>query len=281
MLTFMAVHAHPDDEAISTGGVLARYADEGLQTVLVTCTGGEVGEIADPAMATPQTLGEIRRNELEEACRILNVGHLHLLGYRDSGMDGTPANDHPESFHRADLEEATGKLVELVRRYRPQVLVTYDDEGFYGHPDHIKANRITVAAFEAAADPGRYPQAGSPWQPLKLYYVAISRSRAVLFAQRMRETGITPPFEAQEDVEPEFGTPDELITATIDVSEQVERKHRALLAHATQMGPEVFFAQLPEALFHEIFGFESFRLVRTADGLQAGSPEDDLFAGLR
>src|SRR5262245_43595554 len=164
-LTLMAVHAHPDDEAIGTGGVLARYADEGLRTVLVTCTGGEVGEISDSRLATPETLAEVRRKELLQACAILRVGRLHLLGYRDSGMMGTPDNAHPASFYQASLEEATARLVALVRRERPQVLVTYDERGFYGHPDHIRANQITVAAFGAAGDPTRWPRSGPAWQP--------------------------------------------------------------------------------------------------------------------
>jgi mycothiol conjugate amidase Mca len=278
-LTLMAVHAHPDDEAISTGGVLARYADEGLRTVLVTCTGGEVGEIADPSLATPENLAEVRKRELRTAVEILTVGQLYLLGYRDSGMVGTADNDHPASFHRAGLEEATGKLVALIRRERPQVLVTYDDNGFYGHPDHIKANRITVAAFEAAADPARYPEAGPPWQPLKLYYVAIPRSALETFGRLMREAGIEPPSDLLEEQDPPFGTPDELVTTYVDVSQQVERKHRALLAHATQMGPEVFFAKLPASLFNVVFGIETFQLVKSL--VAAPKEEDDLFAGLR
>ena len=278
-LTLMAVHAHPDDEAISTGGVLARYADEGLRTVLVTCTGGEVGEIADPSLATPENLAEVRKRELRTAVEILTVGQLYLLGYRDSGMVGTADNDHPASFHRASLEEATGKLVALIRRERPQVLVTYDDNGFYGHPDHIKANRITVAAFEAAADPARYPEAGPPWQPLKLYYVAIPRSALETFGRLMREAGIEPPSDLLEEQDPPFGTPDELVTTYVDVSQQVERKHRALLAHATQMGPEVFFAKLPASLFNVVFGIETFQLVKSL--VAAPKEEDDLFAGLR
>src|SRR5215510_9151494 len=149
-LTLMAVHAHPDDEAIGTGGVLARYADEGLRTVLVTCTGGEVGEISDSTLATPETLAEVRRKELERACAILGVGRLHLLGYRDSGMMGTPDNAHPASFYQAALEEATAGLVTLVRRERPHVLVTYDESGFSAHPDPIRAHHITAAAFEAS-----------------------------------------------------------------------------------------------------------------------------------
>lgn len=278
-LTLMTVHAHPDDEAIGTGGVLARYADEGFGTVLVTCTGGEVGEIADPSMATAETLGEVRRRELEAACGILGVGALHLLGYRDSGMAGTPPNDHPASFNRAPFDDAVDKLVALVRRERPAVVVTYDDNGFYGHPDHVKAHQITVAAFEAAADPTRHPDSGPPWQPLKLYYTAVPRSRLEVFARRMREAGITPPFEATEGDEPPFGTPDELVTTYVDVSGQVERKHRALLAHATQMGPEVFFAKLSPELFGELFGTESFQLVKSLR--PTSEREDDLFAGLR
>src|SRR5262249_27910006 len=247
-LTLMAVHAHPDDEAIGTGGVLARYADEGLRTVLVTCTGGEVGEISDSTLATPETLPEVRRQELERACAILRVGRLHLLGYRDSGMMGTPDNDNPSSFYQASLEEATARLVTLVRRERPHVLVTYDERGFYGHPDHIRAHQITVAAFEAAGDPARWPDAGAPWQPAKLYYTAIARPAIKNLAEVLSEAGIMTPFG--DGREPEIGVADEMITTQVDVSAQVERKRRALLAHATQMGPEVFFAKMPPALFH-------------------------------
>src|SRR5262245_2657064 len=276
-LTLMAVHAHPDDEAIGTGGVLARYADEGLRTVLVTCTGGEVGEISDSTLATPETLVEVRRTELERACAILHVGRLHLLGYRDSGMMGTSDNEHPSSFYQASLEEATARLVTLVRRERPHVLVTYDERGFYGHPDHIRAHQITVAAFDSAGDPARWPEAGSPWQPAKLYYTAVARSAIKNLAEVLSEAGIKTPFG--DGREPEIGVADELITTQVDVSAQVERKRQALLAHATQMGPEVFFAKMPPALFHRIFARESFRLVLGRSG--APGMEDDLFAGLR
>ena len=276
-LTLMAVHAHPDDEAIGTGGVLARYADEGLRTVLVTCTGGEVGEISDSTLATPETLAEVRRKELERACEILRVGRLHLLGYRDSGMMGTPDNEHPSSFYQASLEEATARLVTLVRRERPQVLVTYDERGFYGHPDHIRANQITVAAFEAAGDSARWPEAGTPWRPAKLYYTAVARSAIKNLGRVMSEAGIETPFG--DEREPEIGIADELITTQVDVSAQVERKRQALMAHATQMGPEVFFAKMPPALFHRIFARESFQLARGRAG--ASGMEDDLFAGLR
>jgi mycothiol conjugate amidase Mca len=279
-LTMMTVHAHPDDEAIGTGGVLAAYADQGIRTVLVTCTGGEVGEIAEPTLATPENLALIRERELMAACEILNVSQLHLLGYRDSGMAGTADNDHPESFHQANLEEAAGRLVTLIRRERPQVLITYDDNGFYGHPDHIKANQVTVAAFEAAADSSRYSEAGPPWQPLKLYYTAFPRSAILTFSRLMREAGMESPFEETvEGVEPEFGTPDEMVTTYVEVFPQIERKRRALMAHSTQMGAETFFMKIPEPIFDIAFGIETFQLVKSL--VPVPKEEDDLFAGLR
>ena len=188
-LTMMTVHAHPDDESIGTGGVLARYADEGVRTVLVTCTGGEVGEIGDPTLATPDSLAETRERELRAACEILGVDRLELLGYRDSGMAGMADNNHPDPFARADLDVAIGRLVLLVRRHRPHVLVTYDENGFYGHPDHVNANRVAVGAFARAGDPAAYPDQGlAPWQPAKLYYTAVplAHGRVRAAARRAR-----------------------------------------------------------------------------------------------
>jgi N-acetyl-1-D-myo-inositol-2-amino-2-deoxy-alpha-D-glucopyranoside deacetylase len=284
LLTLMTVHAHPDDEAISTGGVLARYAAEGLQTVLVTCTGGEVGEIADPALAQPENLGEVREAELRAACDLLRVSHFHLLGYRDSGMAGTPDNDAPGAFWRADLDEATGQLVALVRRYRPQVLVTYDENGFYGHPDHIQANRVTVAAFHAAGDPSRYPELGPPWTPSKLYYTAVPISRLLAFGARLAEAGIELPG-GDDESEPEFGTPDEQITTEIDVRDFAAVKREALALHRSQVGPESWFLRLPPELWLEAFGTEHFVLAAAAPprAPAGGSSEreDDLFDGLR
>ncbi len=169
-LTFMAIHAHPDDEVIGTGGTLAHYADEGIQTVLVTCTLGEEGEIVVAEWDTPENhakLDVIRRQELQEAVDILKISHLEILPYRDSGMMGRPSNEHVECFNKADPQEATGRLVALVRRYRPHVMVTYNEEGGYGHPDHLMAHRITVDAFAAAGDATQYPDAGEPWTPLE------------------------------------------------------------------------------------------------------------------
>jgi mycothiol conjugate amidase Mca len=286
-LTLMAVHAHPDDETIGTGGVLAQAADNGIRTVLVTCTGGEVGEIASPTLASAENLADVRERELRAACEILGITHLELLGYRDSGMAGTADNEHPNAFARADLEQAALRLVSLVRKYRPQVIVTYDENGFYGHPDHINAHRIAARAYELAADPSIDSGDGrAPWAAEKLYYTAVPRSAMAEFGRRLREAGIEPPMRMEDaDAgegpadEPPFGTPDELITTVVDVSAQVERKRRGLFAHATQMGPEVFFARLPAPLFDQLFSRETFMLARQR--IEPTLPETDLFAGLR
>ena len=278
-LTLMAVHAHPDDEAIGTGGTLARYAAEGVQTVLVTCTDGAVGEIVDPTVATPENLVEVRAEELRAACALLDVTALHCLGYRDSGMMGTPENDDPRCFWRADLDEATRRLVALIRQHRPQVLVTYDENGFYGHPDHIQTNRVTVAAFHAAGDPARYSEQGlAPWAPSKLYYTAVPISRMLEFGRRLRELNIEAPF-SDDPAELEFGTPDERIVAAIDARAYAQRKRDALAVHRSQVGPNTFFLLLPPAAWEEAMGTEYFE--RPLSTVPAPAHEDDLFAGLR
>jgi mycothiol conjugate amidase Mca len=277
--TLLAVHAHPDDECIGTGGVLARYADEEVRTVLVTCTDGAVGEISGPALATPENLAEVRARELDEAVRILCVSRLVKLGYRDSGMAGTADNANPASFQQARFDEAVERVVRIIREERPQVVITYDERGGYGHPDHIRAHQVAVAAFEAAADTARFPSAGEAWAPAKLYYSVVPRSALGRFAERLREAGIEVPFRraaesATED--PPFGVADERVTTSVDVSAYVGQKRAALEAHRTQMGPEQFFMRLPTELFAEVFGRETFQRV-TGPG---GTPESDLFAGL-
>jgi len=231
--TLLAVHAHPDDECIGTGGSLARYAAEGVRTILVTCTDGAVGEISDPALATPDNLAEVRARELDASVQILGVKRLVKLGYRDSGMAGTADNDHPASFNQANLDDAIERVVQVVRAERPQVIVTYDERGGYGHPDHIRAHLVAVAAFEAAGDATRYPAAGPAWTPTKLYYSVFPRSAMERFAKRLREAGIESPFgerpaeEAAPAVaatepaptatateEPQFGVSDDRVTTT-------------------------------------------------------------------
>jgi mycothiol conjugate amidase Mca len=279
----MAVHAHPDDECIGTGGTLARYGAEGVRTVLVTCTDGAVGEISDPALATPENLAQVRAGELDESVRILGISRLAKLGYRDSGMQGTADNQHPDSFLQADFEKAVGKVVRLMREERPDVVITYDENGGYGHPDHIRAHQVAVAAFEAAGDPVRFPDAGPIWKPAKLYYAVIARSGFKRFGELLREAGIEPPFAARneqgEESGPTFGVSDDRVTTIVDVSAYVDAKHSALAAHRTQMGQEQFFMRLPPALFGEIFGRESFQ--RISGPTSSDSPEGDLFAGLQ
>jgi LmbE family N-acetylglucosaminyl deacetylase len=265
----MAVHAHPDDEAIGTGGILARYAAEGVRTVLVTCTNGELGDA--PGGLKPGEPGHdetvvapLRRRELETSCEVLGVSHLELLGYHDSGMMGWPQNDAPGSFWCTPVEEPARQLAELMRRYEPQVVVTYDENGFYGHPDHIQANRVTHAALDECG------------VPAKLYYTAVARSTLRGFRDVMAQAGVEPPAEVEEN--PDFGTPDELITTTIDCSAVAGRKYASLAAHASQ-SDNIFFLQMGEELFSSIMGTESF--VRVVDSTRTPVPEDDLFAGLR
>lgn len=278
----LAVHAHPDDECLGTGGSLARYAAEGVRTVLVTCTDGAVGEISDPALASPENLSEVRAGELDESVRILGVSRLVKLGYRDSGMAGTADNQHPASFHLANFDEAVGRVVQVMREERPDVVVTYDENGGYGHPDHIRAHQVAVAAFEAAGDATRFPEAGPPWVPAKLYYAVVPRSSFRALGERLREAGIDVPFGNNQEPDgeasqPPFGVEDDRVTTVMDVHAYAEAKRSALAAHRTQMGPEQFFMRLPPELFTEIFGREFFQRV---SGPGTGSPEEDLFSGL-
>ncbi|HEV8632938.1 MAG TPA: PIG-L family deacetylase [Chloroflexota bacterium] len=284
MPTLMAVYAHPDDEAFA-GGVLARYAQQGVRTVLVTTTGGEAGEISDPTFATQENLGEVRAAELAEAARVLGIHRTLALGYRDSGMAGTPENDDPRSLHRADPDEATGRLVAVIRAERPQVLITHNEQGDYGHPDHVKTHRVVVAAFAAAGDPARFPEAGPAWAPSKLYIGAFPRSGMARWAESLRELGIEPPianreFKDTEGRPVEFGTPDELITTEVDVADFVDLKRQAMLAHRTQFGPEHFLMKIPAEHFGRIWTTEWFRLLVGQRGGDPDAHERDLFAGL-
>jgi LmbE family N-acetylglucosaminyl deacetylase len=268
-LTLMAVHAHPDDEALGTGGILARYADEGVRTVLVTCTNGELGDAPggikpeDPAH-DEETVVPLRLQELRASCEVLGVKHLELLGYHDSGMEGWSQNNAANSFWQTPVPVAGHRLAELMRTYQPQVVVTYDENGFYGHPDHIQANRVTQAALAESGIPS------------KLYYTAVARSVLRGFGPVLAEAGIESPIDV--DANPDFGTPDELITTTVDCSAVAGRKFASLAAHASQ-SDNIFFLQMGEELFSSVMGVESF--VRAFDTTHAPVPEDDLFAGLR
>jgi LmbE family N-acetylglucosaminyl deacetylase len=265
----MAVHAHPDDEASSTGGVLARYASEGVRTVLVVCTNGELGDSSTGAKPDQPghdgaEVAAMRRKELARSCELLGVSDLEMLGYHDSGMMGWPQNDAPNAFWNTPVEEASARLATLLERYRPQVVLTYDANGFYGHPDHIQAHRITVAAREATDIPD------------KLYFPVIPKSAMPEFVALLQQAGVEPPQEASDVAD--FGTDDELVAAVIDCSRFVDVKFDALSAHGSQTDNS-FFLDLGRDLFRQVFYREAF--VRDYDRTGAPTPEDDLFAGLR
>ena len=231
--------------------------------MLVTCTDGAVGEIADPSLATPDNLAEVRARELDESVRILGISRLATLGYRDSGMAGTPDNDNPASFNQADFDGAVEKVVRLVREERPRVIVTYDENGGYGHPDHIRAHQVAVAAFDAAADPARFPEAGTPWQADRLVYAVIPRSAFERMAERVREAGIEwPNGERNESERPRFGVDDDRVTTRVDVSHYIDTKFESIQAHKTQLGTMEFFLRLPRSILDEMFSRETFQIVK-------------------
>ncbi|MFG3121228.1 PIG-L family deacetylase [Streptomyces sp. NPDC048201] len=272
-LTLMAVHAHPDDEATGTGGVLARYAAEGIRTVLVTCTDGRCGD--GPGGVKPGEPGHdpaavalMRRHELEASCEVLGVSDLETLDYADSGMTGWPSNDAPGSFWRTPVEEGAARLAELMREYQPDVVVTYDENGFYGHPDHIQAHRITMAALEL-----------TDLTP-KVYWTTAPRSMMARFGELMREfQGDMPePDPAEAAALAEIGLPDDEITTWVDTTPFSDQKYDALAAHASQ-GENIFFLKMGKERFGELMGMETF--VRVRDTTGAPAPETDLFAGLR
>jgi len=284
-LTLMIIHAHPDDEVIGSGGTLAHYSDQSIDTVLVTATLGEEGEIVVADMDTPENharLAEIRREELRKATEILGIKHQEFLGYRDSGMVGRPSNEHPACFHQADLDEATGRLVRLVRAYRPQVLVSYNAAGGYGHPDHIACHKVTLAAFATAADPAFHPQAGPAWAPLKLYEMSRPRELTQRAWEQMRERGMKTPLDNPDYDIARFTVPLEQITTALDVSAYMQRKRAALLEHRTQIAVDGPFFAMPEDIGRQWFGIEYFTLLQSRVPLPDHEGyEDDLFAGLR
>ena len=281
-LCLLCVHAHPDDEASKGAGTVARYHDEGVHTVLVTCTGGEAGDILNPAMDRPEVraeLSDIRRRELDRAAKIIGYDDVVLLGYRDSGMPDSPENGHPEAFANADLDEAIGRLVEVIRRERPQVIITYgDDQEHYPHPDHLQVHDITLPAFERAADPEAYPEAGEPWEPSKLYYSVWSRRRMEAMHRRFTDLGLESPFQ-DEWFEVEWGS-DGRITTEIDVAVYSAVRGEALLAHETQIDPKSpFWFGLPSEEMATLNSQEEYVLARSL--VDAPVPERDLFAGVR
>lgn len=278
-LALLCVHPHPDDESIACGGVLARYVDEGRRVGVVTCTGGEEGENLAGIDLGGEDLVRHRERELRDALEVLGVHDHRLLGYRDSGMAGSPANTHPAAFHTADLYEAAARLARVLRETRPDVVVSDDDRGTYGHPDHIKAHRVTERAVAMAADPWWATGDLQPWQVRKRYVHTVARSRMHVMHERLLAEGLTSPFgdePVDDPAELGFGVPDDDITTTVDVSAVLDRKRAAMAAHRSQIGADSFFLNLPPALTAEFFGQEHFVLLHG----EPGPHEDDLFDGL-
>lgn len=283
-LTLMAVLAHPDDESFGIGGTLARYgADPDVRVVLVCATRGEAGEIGDPGLAGPEQLGQVREQELRCACRVLGVDALYFLDYRDSGMAGSPENRHPHALVMADPAQAAGRIAAHIRRERPDVIITFDESGGYGHPDHVAIHHLTTAAFAAAADPARYPEqiaAGlKPHQASKLYYTAIPRRFFRTLVAKLQELGMEVPERYLRRRDGPFGLPDEACTTDIWVQDFWEVKRAAVQCHATQLQPDNFFALLPPELMRELQAWECFQLAHSLVEGDEGS--HDLFAGLR
>lgn len=283
-LRLMAVHAHPDDESSKGAATTARYADEGARVMVVTLTGGERGDILNPAMDIPEVHGrihEVRRDEMARAAEILGVEH-HWLGFVDSGLpEGDPLPPLPEGcFALVPLEEPVERLVRVIREFRPHVLTTYDENGGYPHPDHIRCHEVSVAAYEAAADHMRFPDAGPPWAVSKLYYNhGFLRQRMQVLQDEFTKHGQEGPFakwlenwDAEEDIV------EKRVTTRIECAKYFTQRDEALIAHATQIDPKSFFFTTPMEWQQRLWPTEEFELARSRVPVQL--PEIDLFAGI-
>jgi LmbE family N-acetylglucosaminyl deacetylase len=271
-LTLMAVHAHPDDESSSTGGVLASYSGQGIRTVVVTCTNGEFGDA--PGGVKPgedghdeQTVAELRLAELRQACKILGVTDLETLGYHDSGMPDWDYKDRPEAFCNVPLDVVSERVSGLIERYRPQVVVSYDPDGPYQHPDHVHAARAAAAAVAATGIPAKF------------YQTAMRPSSWRKIWEALRELGedVPGPRNITDEMRAQMEEAERRITTTVDIRPVLDRKREALLTHSSQI-QDSWFSKIPADIAQEAFGFETF--VRVSDSTGAPLPEDDLFAGL-
>jgi mycothiol S-conjugate amidase len=288
----MAVHAHPDDESSKGAATMARYVREGSDVLVCTMTGGERGDVLNPAMDRPEVkadMARIRREEMAKAREILGVSQ-RFLGFVDSGLpEGDPKPPLPEgSFAVVPLAEAAAPLVKAVREFRPHVILTYDENGGYPHPDHVKTHQVAVEAFEAAADPDRYPEAGGePWQPLKLYYfVSFHQDKYVALHEEMLRRGVESPYvkifaerEERARKRAELGIRELEITTRVDTADYLEIRDQALLAHATQIDPKGSWFACPLEVQRAAWPTEDYHLARSL--VDTELPEDDLFAGVR
>ncbi|HEY3088027.1 MAG TPA: mycothiol conjugate amidase Mca [Jatrophihabitantaceae bacterium] len=285
-LRLMAVHAHPDDESSKGAATMARYVDEGVDVLVVTCTGGERGSILNPALQgradIEENIARIRQAEMRRAREILGVRQA-WLGFVDSGLpEGDPPPPLPEGcFGLQPVDVAAERLVAQIREFRPHVITTYDENGGYPHPDHVMCHKITVAAFDAAPDRDAYPEAGDPWQPLKLYYdVGWSRERMTALHGAMLERGLESPYEEvmRRWAESDWKRREPKITTQVTCAKWFERRDAALLAHATQVDPDGWFFKVPLDVQRDAWPTEDFELARAL--VETSVPEDDLFAGV-
>jgi LmbE family N-acetylglucosaminyl deacetylase len=273
-LSVLAVFAHPDDEGFGCGGTLAMLVARGAQVTLVCSTNGDVGEISDPILATPETLAQVRQAELRRAMVLTGIEDLRFLGYRDSGMAGAADNHHPDSLHQAEPDRVVAQLAGIIREVRPEAVITHDPTGGYGHPDHIAVHQHVSRAFSLAGDPAVPGQGHPPWKPRLLYYVCFPRSNFRRMWQQMLDASITPPFASLEA--DSIGSPDEEVTTTLDVSDYVDVKIASLECHRTQINPKGPFSQLPPGFMREIMSTEYFTLAAP----RGATAESDLLAGL-
>ncbi len=279
-LRILTVHAHPDDESSKGAGSISRYTDSGAYAVLVCCTGGEEGDVLNPAMDLPEikdNIQQVRRDELAQAAKIIGYDTVHYLGYRDSGMPDSEANSHPDCFAAAPLDEAVERLVRLIRAERPHVIVTYpDDQQGYQHPDHLRVYDITEPAWRLSGDAAAFPEAGEPWTPLKLYYTTWSRARMEAMQALYVDLGLESPYNEDWFKRP---SQDHRITTKVDVGQWYQRRADALLAHATQVDPESpFWFGLPLDLASAAYPWDDYILAESR--VDSAAPEDDLFAGV-
>ena len=294
-LRMLTVHAHPDDEASKGAPTLAKYSREGVHTVLVCCTGGEEGDLNNPALAEPgqpfhgldaaatkSLLARMRPAELAASTKVIGFSHVEMLGYRDSGMPESPANSDPASFHMADIDEAVGRLVRVIRTHRPHVMITYgDDQRGYPHPDHLKVHDISVLAFDRAGDDEWYRDAGPAWQPLKLYYSVWSRARLTSVHEALLKLRGSSPYDEKWFERPNL---DHRITTRLHVGEYLWARSGALRAHKTQVDEkEPFWFGLSDEELATVYPYEDWVLARSLVPATHHHDvlEDDLFSGIR
>lgn len=281
MKNLMAIFAHPDDEG-AIAGTLAMYARSGWEVSLICATRGEAGEISDPILATPETLGEVRQKELEAACQIIGIQQLHFLDYCDSGMAGTAENSISTAFVLADPVEVTGKLVGLIRRLKPDIVITFEPFGWYGHPDHQAASRWTTEAYTLAGDDAAYLDKGAAWQPQRLFYAVIPFSKFQAMLQEAAADGHFEPNDIVEDIPVEQQLKTEAaVTHIVDVTPYFDIKQSAMRAHHTQFSEEHMFRAVPRETMIKASGHEYFIQVQPQPSTSlAQNPLPDLFSSL-